>query len=198
MEHLIVGSHDTGRAVGSLQARQAPQRAKFAEGILNMLGGATFTYYGEEIGMVGAGDDPNKRLAMYWNDGDMTQQPPGANRIEYAYPCVDEQLKDEKSLLNYCRKLNHLKLAVPSIARGSNEFVHSDDNLVVMKRMWMEETSYIAMNFSPKKTVEYTLALPGLALAGTLDAMEENACVQITPEMAQLLLPPYSIIVLSK
>ena len=92
--------------------------------------------------MVGSGDDPNKRLAMYWNDGDMTQQPPGVNKLEYAFPCVDEQMKDEYSLLNYCKALNHLKKQVPSIALGKNEFVYSDGDVCVMKRIWNEQESY--------------------------------------------------------
>ncbi len=192
----FIGNHDTGRAVGSLQARQSPQRAKFAEGILNMMGGATFTYYGEEIGMVGSGDDPNKRLAMYWNDGDMTQQPPGVTKVEYAYPSVDEQMKDPMSLLNYCRQLNHLKLSVPSIARGKNEFVYEDGSFCIMKRTWGEEESYIAINFSSKQPVEYRLDIPGLALAGALDVDVMQTSAAIDQEGCTLSIAPYGILVL--
>ena len=199
--HLLapfIGNHDTGRAVGSLQARSAPERAKFAEALVNLMGGATFTYYGEEIGMVGSGDDPNKRLAMYWNDSDMTQQPPGTTNIEYAFPCADAQLEDENSLLNYCRALNHLKLAVPSIACGENEFVYSDDDLCVMKRTWNGEESYIAVNFSAKKTHTYELAIQGLTLAGQLDAFPEKASAEIGASGAAIILPPYAVVVLEK
>ncbi len=192
----FIGNHDTGRAVGSLQARQSPQRAKFAEGILNMMGGATFTYYGEEIGMVGSGDDPNKRLAMYWNDGDMTQQPPGVTKVEYAYPCVDEQLADPASLLNYCRKLNHLKLEVPSIARGRNEWICEDDDFCVMKRTWEGEVCYIAINFSSSKSVQHQLEVEGLRLAGVLDVGEEVSAAVTTERGCTLNLAPYGIAVL--
>ena len=192
----FIGNHDTGRAVGSLQARSVPERAKFAEALVNLMGGATFTYYGEEIGMVGSGDDPNKRLAMYWNDSDMTQQPPGTTNIEYAFPCVNAQMADENSLLNYCRSLNHLKLAVPSIARGENEFIYSDDDLCVMKRVWNGEESYIAVNFSAKTTHTHELQIEGLRLAGLLNAFEEEASAEISASGASLTLPPYSFIVL--
>ena len=200
-DHLLapfIGNHDTGRAVGSLQARSAPERAKFAEALINLMGGATFTYYGEEIGMVGSGDDPNKRLAMYWNDSDMTLQPPGTTNIEYAFPCADDQLADESSLLNYCRALNHLKLKVPSIARGENEFIYSDDDLCVMKRTWNGEESYIAVNFSGKKTHTYELAEDGGTLAGQLDACSEKASVQLSSAGASITLPPYAVVVLTK
>jgi len=194
----FLANHDTGRAIGSLQARQSLPRAKFAEGILNMMGGATFTYYGEEIGMVGSGDDPNKRLAMYWNDSDVTQQPPGVTKVEYFYPSVDEQLRDENSLLHYCRKLNHLKLAVPSIARGENEFVYNDGELCVMKRTWNGEESYLVINFSSSKTLEYELAVPGLSLAGVLDAVEISSQTKVGEENINLILSPYAIVVLAK
>ena len=200
-DHLLapfIGNHDTGRAVGSLQARSAPERAKFAEALINLMGGATFTYYGEEIGMVGSGDDPNKRLAMYWNDSDMTLQPPGTTNIEYAFPCADDQLADESSLLNYCRALNHLKLKVPSIARGENEFIYSDDDLCVMKRTWNGEESYIAVNFSGKKTHTSELAEDGVTLAGQLDAFSEKASVQLSSAGASITLPPYAVVVLPK
>ena len=192
----FISNHDTGRTIGSIQARSSLPRAKFAEGILNMMGGNAFTYYGEEIGMVGAGDDPNKRLAMFWNDGDMTDQPPGVTKLEYAYPCVDEQLEDENSLLNYCRAVNHLRLQTPSIARGENRMVYTDAYVCVMERMWENETSCIAMNFSASASQEYTLQGEGWTVAGILDASEEVTQVTIGPDDVQMTLAPYGIVVL--
>lgn len=130
----FLSNHDTGRTIPALQARTNPAKAKFAEGVLNMLRGNVFTYYGEEIGMVGSGDDPNKRLPMYWNDQDMTDLAPGVTKVEYAYPCADDQLADEDSLLHYCRKVNHIRLAEPAIARGENAYVSTDDWTCVMSR----------------------------------------------------------------
>jgi len=193
----FLANHDTGRAIGSLQARSSLERAKFAETILNMIGGCTFTYYGEEIGMVGSGDDPNKRLAMYWNDGDMTAQPPGVTNIEYAYPCVDDQLADEYSLLNYMKALNHLKLDNPAIARGATEIIFSDAYVCVLKRVWEESTIYIVMNFSPKSAQSYTLEVSGLELGGILDVSEENTSVSFMETGAQIELPPYGVCVLT-
>ncbi|MBQ4088894.1 MAG: hypothetical protein IJC56_03315 [Clostridia bacterium] len=193
----FIANHDTGRAIGSLQARSAPDRAKFAEGLVNMMGGATFTYYGEEIGMVGAGDDPNKRLAMYWNDGDMTSQPPGVTKEEYAYPCVDDQIADKNSLLNYVKALNHLKLSVPAIARGKNEFIFEDAFLCVMKRIWNDEVYYIAINFSASETAAYTFD-DNLILAGELTVSDAACSVIQTDGGTSVELPPFAIAVLSK
>lgn len=194
-EHSVLApflcNHDTGRTVGLLQARQLPERAKFGQGVLGMMPGNVFTYYGDEIGMVGAGDDPNKRLAMYWNDGDMTTQPPGVTKLEYAYPCVDEQLADPGSLLNYCKAVNHARLATPLIARGENSFLFYDKNVVLMKRELDGECCYIAMNFS--KSAAQTVELPdaGLYIVSDLECGDSAAVL----ESAKLTLPPYAIVV---
>lgn len=194
----FLGNHDTGRAIGSLQARTNPDRAKFAEGILNMMGGATFTYYGDEIGMVGAGDDPNKRLAMYWSDGDMTQQPPGVTKLEYAYPSVEAQLQDETSLLHYCRALNHMKKDNPAIARGENEFVSCEGEVLVMKRTWGEETCYIAVNFSAKNEQTASIPVKGLVLAGEVHVGQATCALSEEADGVRIVIPPYGIAVLSE
>ena len=183
-------NHDTGRSIGLLQARQ------FAEGALNMLPGYVFTYYGEEIGMVGSGDDPNKRLAMYWNDGDMTTQPPGVTKLEYAYPCVDDQLADPASLLNYCKAVNHARLKTPLIALGENTFVSYDTNTVVMKREKDGECCWIAMNFSRKETLPVTIDATGLAIASDLEVAQDAAVITEADGVTTVTLPPYAIVIL--
>ena len=185
-------NHDTGRTVPALQARSAPAKAKFAEGVMNMMRGNVFTYYGEEIGMVGSGDDPNKRLPMYWNDTGMTDCPPGVTKVEYAYPSVDAQLADPASLLNYCKAVNHVRLQHPAIARGENEYLHVDDWTCVMRRSLGGDAVVIAMNFSASK--EQTIALPveGLTIAGDLETGDGQA----TLTGADLTLPPYAIVIL--
>ncbi len=141
-------NHDTGRTVGLVRGRSNPDICKFAEGVLGMLNGRVFTYYGEEIGMVGSGDDPNKRLAMYWSDGDMTDQPPGATSVEYAYPSVEAQSGDPASLLNYARAVNRARLEYPAIAWGENRFLLAEGSLCLMEREWDGERLLIALNFS--------------------------------------------------
>ena len=190
-------NHDTGRTVVALQARTNPSRVKFAHGLLNMLGGNTFTYYGDEIGMVGSGDDPNKRLAMYWNDGDMTSQPPGVTKIEYAYPSVDDQLKDDGSILNYMKQVNHVKLQFPIIARGENEFVYTDAYVSVMKKTLNGESVYVAFNFSSGQAQQITLSEKDLSICAELEIGDERAVAQQTEEGTCISLPAYSVLVIN-
>ena len=189
-------NHDTGRSIGLLQARKLPERVKFAQGVLGMMPGNVFTYYGDEIGMVGAGDDPNKRLAMYWNDGDMTQQPPGVTKLEYAYPCVDDQLADPNSLLNYCKAVNHARLASPLIARGENTFVYSDKSVVLMKRELDGKCCWIAMNFAKSAANTVDIPATGLTIVSDLAALEGNASLTKGEGVTTVTLPPYGIAVI--
>ena len=192
----FLSNHDTGRAVAALQARQLPDKLKFAHAALAMLGGNTFTYYGEEIGMAGSGDDPNKRTAMYWNDDAMTRQPPGVTKAEYPYPCVDEQLADPGSLLSYIRALNAMKRQFPAIARGERETVFADGFLCLLRRDWQGESVYIAMNFSSSQTL--TLDLPeeldAPAIGFDLETGDQSAA--LSGDGRSVSLPPYAVAVI--
>ena len=189
----FLSNHDTGRTIGSVQGRGNPATAKFVEGLLGMMQGRTFTYYGEEIGMVGSGDDPNKRLAMYWSDADMTLQPPGVTTLEYAYPSWEAQKADPASLLNYCRAVNHIRLSYPMIADGANEFVLAEGDLCLMRRTSQEGSCLIALNFDGKAAAE--LSLPAACeLAAQLMTGEEAAA--LSQDGQTLILPAYGIAIL--
>ena len=187
----FLANHDTGRAVAALQARSRTELAKFAELVLHCVGGTVFTYYGEEIGMVGSGDDPNKRLAMYWNDQDMTQQPPGVTKVEYAYPCFDQQKEDPDSLLQYVRKVNLLTRKWPEIAQGKTSIVYSDSYVLCLSKTLDTSEILLALNFSSNqpKTVavpEGTEMTDSLCLDAELPVLEDNL----------LTLPPYGFAIL--
>ena len=192
----FLSSHDTGRAVAAMQARTDPARLKFAHALLNMMGGNTFTYYGEEIGMAGSGADPNKRTAMYWNDQDMTKDPPGVTRAEYPYPSVDEQWADPDSLLHFIRAVNETKKQFPAIARGAHATLLTDKYLCLLSREWQGETIYLAINFSAADTL--TLTLPEEAadavLLGQLNAAGGDCGLDAGSGV--LILPPYGIAIL--
>lgn len=187
-------NHDTGRALGLVRGRDDPGAAKFAQGLLGTLNGGVFTYYGDEVGLVGSGDDPNKRLAMPWDDGDMTEQPPGATSVEYPFPTVAEQLEDPDSLLGYVRAVNRVRLEHPAISTGKNAFLLADGNLCLMRREAAGETCLIAVNFS--KTEAGAFALAPCALAADLETGDGAAALEAVDGGARLTLPPRGIAIL--
>lgn len=153
----FLSNHDTGRTVGLVQGRQAPERVKFAHALIALMGGYTFTYYGEEIGMAGSGADPNKRLGMLWAEEVMTDPPPGVTAAEYPFPSVDIQAADPDSLLSYIKKLNHQKLVMPAIALGDTAIGPVTADTLVLTRTFEDESLYIAINFSAKEAREIIL-----------------------------------------
>ena len=189
----FLSNHDTGRTIGSVQGRKNLPIAKFAEGVLNMLQGNVFTYYGEEIGMVGSGDDPNKRLAMFWSEGDMTAQPPGVTSLEYAYPSVEAQLADPGSLLRYCQRANLLRQKYPMIAEGENEFLTVSGDLCVMRRTSAAGECVLVLNFSAKDAQQY-LPEEGLVFGDELETGDQQAEIRD----GALTVPPYGIVILIK
>ena len=185
-------NHDTGRTIGLVRGRSNPAIAKFAEGALGMLTGGVFTYYGEEIGMVGSGDDPNKRLAMDWSDGVMTEQPPGTTAVEYAYPGAGEQLADEGSLLSYVRAVNHARLENPLIADGANETLLAEGDVLLMRRTLDGQAMLIAMNFSAREARTLPLAARGIRF--DLEMGDGAAAFVDADGESALQLPPYAIV----
>lgn len=56
-------------------------KQKMAAGLLAMMRGGTFVYYGDEIGMTGSKTDPDKRLGMLWTTlSETTHCPPARPR----------------------------------------------------------------------------------------------------------------------
>ena len=151
----FLGNHDTARIAG-VMSRDADD-IKFAYGLLSMYNGNTFTYYGDEIGMVGSFNDPDKRIGMLWDNEKtgMTKAPPGSTMQEYVFDGVKEQLADENSILNYYKLCNKVRNAFPAIMRGSVELVdNSDPTVLIFKKTYKDESVTIAINFdSEEKTV---------------------------------------------
>lgn len=185
-------NHDTGRTVGLVQGRQAPERVKFAHALLSLVGGYAFTYYGDEIGMAGAGADPNKRLAMYWEEGAMTDQPPGATSPEYPYPGVAAQQADPASILNYLKALNHIRLDLPALALGGTAFGPAGDDTLVLFREQNGQKVAVAVNFSAREARDISLE-GSFSLHSLLDAGEEASFAQALEGGIRLRLAPYGI-----
>lgn len=179
----FIANHDTGRAYGiSMEAAQ-PGCLKEIYGLLAMSYGATFSYYGDEVGMalVMAGGtsssykDEDRRQPMPWGDSYQCKPVKGSTAAEdsekYPLGTVAEQLEDEDSVLNYVRRANAIRRAFPQIARyvAQEVYTNTERDMCVVSKGEGAEKIYIVWNAS--QTTEHiydTSELGDVTLAATL------------------------------
>ena len=203
----FLNNHDTGRvsSAGNMGI------VKFRLGLLGMLNGATFNYYGDELGMssanVSGGDyvDSNYRTHYYWDDEthDMeTKDAPNAKVQNEDYPASKTQLADPDSILNYAKNINFLRLKQPMIARG--ELIENDaedeannnnhkKNLLVMKKRYNNKNYKIVINFSAFYTENYSIGSYTFEDAVTMTSGEK-----VNNSDGIISLPPHAIAVLAE
>ncbi len=123
----FLGNHDTARIANALGYQNATN-IKMAAGLLAMMRGSIFVYYGDETGMIGSGADQNKRIGMFWDRKmNITRCPAGTTQAEYPFPSVEKQQQDALSILNYYKRAMHLRTENPEIARGRSTVLESND-----------------------------------------------------------------------
>ena len=189
----FLDNHDTDR-IAQVIGVYAPERLKAAYGMLAMMRGGTYVYYGGEIGMVGSGPDPNKRLGMFWTTlPEVTLCPPGTTQAQYPMGSVAQQQEEESSLLRYVQKAMNLRNAFPEIARGTSQLLDSGDgDLCVLRRTAEDSSLTIVLNLSD---VQKELPLSAEALLAGLDADLTHG-EGITYKNGTLSLDPWGIAVL--
>ena len=180
---------------------------KMAYALSLFMSGNAFVYYGEELGMNGAGKDENKRVPMYWSDDekdpDMCSGPPDMDDLKMYCPSAAEQMKDDLSILRWFKEVIRVRNAFPAIARGRTEGVDaiSDDNVAAFFRRGGENGDVLIVMNLRAETAEKNLA-PAvgtmsnekeLKLAAVLNTNEES----IAYKGGVLTLPGYSIAVLA-
>ena len=178
----FLGNHDTMRP-GSFMP--GVENLKMAAGVMSMMSGGTFVYYGEEIGMISKGgqnSDPAKRIAMKWQakniyEGCCYLPPEGTpwDETSYYYPSVEEQQADPNSILNYYKAAMELRNRFPSIARGKVEYHPTPNNnyICIITKEYQDEKITIVFNMD---TFDQTVNLGDFNLGcsqmvGTLYAM---------------------------
>ena len=156
----FLSNHDMSRS--SAYFATEGQR-KMAASLYLLMPGNTFIYYGEEIGLKGSTKDsskkdPTARTAIKWSaldDGSKMILPDGADSTlsQDSIDGVEEQLKDEDSLLTHYRLLLKLKNQNPQIARGtvtavdfgkqsvcSYTCIHNGTAVMVLHNLSLEDT----------------------------------------------------------
>lgn len=195
----FIANHDMGRVANDLQ--KDANDMKMACGLLMMMNGSPFVYYGEEIGMSSSGQkDENKRLPMIWSDTDatgMTTGPKDADKgIQSAFAGVEQQLRDYTSILNYYKRAVRLRNENPEIARGEIAIVEAltEGNQAAITKTYDGSTIGIVYNTSDEE-VRVDLSgteLDGMGIRGYLTLNGE----EIVLEEGVLILPAQSICVL--
>ena len=113
-------NHDQDRTMSVLGGDV--DKAKLAAAVLLTLPGTPFLYYGEEIGMTGAGSHPNVRTPMHWTGGSQagftTGTPWSAAQPDVNSVNVAAQTGDPNALLSTYREFIHLRNAEPALQRG--------------------------------------------------------------------------------
>lgn len=193
----FLSNHDIGRIAG-FTGRNA-EKTKLAGAMNLFMSGSAFIYYGEEIGMIGSGNDPSKRAPMVWNEArdDGTTDPPPECEVPESYPfgSLEEQRKDDSSIYNYYRRAIAIRQAIPAIARGKTtaETALNTGCVSAYRKTWGEDACILLMNIS-EETARVDLSDYGeWTLAATLSANEET----ISREGHDLTLAPYGTAILT-
>lgn len=196
----FVSNHDTTRI--SAQCINDENQMKMSAGMLLMMNGSPFVYYGEEIGMNSKGTkDENKRLPMQWSNIDtegITHAPKNADEVEQVFKPVDEQMEDSLSIYNYYKRAIRIRNENPEIARGDISIIEElcNKDISAIKKNYEDSEIVILYNFSPdSNTVPLTESgLTGLAIRAylTVDGSE----VTISEDVVTM--PMYSIVILKQ
>ncbi len=190
----FIANHDMGRVGNALMSD--PNAMKMAGGLLSIMKGSTFVYYGEEIGMKSKGQkDENKRLPMQWGDG-MTKGPADADAgIEQVFGTVLMQQNDPDSILAYYKKAFALRNKYPEVARGTTSVCAelTDENIAVFSRVWGDNSVCIVIN-NGSEASEVDLSLTGVSQGVQIETLSVSNEVLCKFEGGKLTIPPQSIV----
>ena len=161
----FIDNHDMPRFTPSIEDLSD---TKYQYALLSMLNGATFTYYGSEVGMIGTNTsgkpDQDVRLPMRWGEedkkGDVNLQNfKEITKASYPHGTVKEQMEDPNSLYNFYKKCLLIRNQHPEIARGAVEQLalekqEDDHKELFIKKTYNGSSIGIVFNFSPVYDLE--------------------------------------------
>ena len=192
----FLSNHDVGRIAGFVGRDE--NKIKLAGAMNLFMSGSAFIYYGEEIGMVGAGNDPSKRAPMYWNperNNGTTNPPPECDvPASYPYGSLAEQVNSDSSIYNYYRQAVAIRQALPVISHGRTtaETALNIGCVSAQRKIWGEESCIILMNIDENAAKVDLSGYADWKLAASLSANGEAVSVS----GSELNLPAYGVAVL--
>lgn len=202
-------NHDMGRSAGYYAGENSESQTKIAGALNLMMGGCSFIYYGEELGMKGSGKDENKRAPMYWsknaaNTG-MCRGPADMDEVKMKYDSLEEQSADADSIYQYYRAAIRIRNTFPEIARGKTVYLEnaSNDRICAVKKVQGNSEIILLMNLSDEEAVtdmtgvtlkgEEVWKQAGKEPAAVLFAERKEQEQIISVEKTRITMPPYSI-----
>ncbi len=199
-------NHDMGRGAGYYAGDYSENKTKLAQAMNLMMSGSSFLYYGEELGMKGAGKDENKRAPMYWSKDaameGMCDGPADMDEVKMKYDSLAEQQGDGNSIYSFVKEAIHVRNSYPAITHGvvTFEYTYSDENVCVIRKTYGDEELLLVFNTSAEiQTVDFD----GITLAdksgdelviGSILLTEADASAAYAD--GTLTMPAYSVVVL--
>ncbi len=196
IDAVFLTNHDNARSFGALSRKY--EQAKMAASVYMLMPGNSFIYYGEEIGMTGSGVDENKRQPMVWStekDDYIAAPVTGSTHFDRPEKGVDEQLKDENSLVNFYKKIIRTKDLNPEIARGTVTAIEMGNESVC---------AYVSEYEGSKVYIIHNLAKEGIDITLDNDIFKDvdiraELCAnggEITIKDNKLVMPALSTVIL--
>lgn len=152
-------NHDMGRSAGYYAGEQSEAQTKLAGAMNLLMSGSAFIYYGEELGMKGAGKDENKRAPMYFSSDPsyegMCKGPADMDEVKMKFGSLEEQAEDETSVYAYYKEAVNLRNRYPAIRKGKTESLeaYSSDTIAAFVKNFEEKKLYVFINVSENETV---------------------------------------------
>ncbi len=199
-------NHDLGRSAGYYAGDNSPNQTKLAAAMNLFMSGSAFVYYGEELGMKGAGKDENKRAPMYWSmdagaEG-MCVGPADMDDVKMKFESLEEQQADAGSVYQFYKKVIKVRNQNPEIGRGVTEYLKdaSTDTVCVLRKSY--EGSEVLLVFVTGAETE-NIDLSSITVNGNpvgehseVRAMLPTGEEQIRLDGGKATMPGYSVMVL--
>lgn len=169
-------NHDVGRINNQFvsQGNYLLDKMKFFYSLMACFSGNYFTYYGDEIGLMGVkqgSDDRYCRAPFNWGDSYTPKelvQGQNDNQKKYSGSYLD-QVNDPDSSFNFFRRFYAFRHMNPAIQAGKVVEVKSlTDRVVQIEKKYLDKTVYLFVNTSPEEN--YSLKQGELKLVDCLSA----------------------------
>ena len=181
------------------------RRIELMNGMLMSLPGSPIIYYGDEIGMgdnIYLGDRNGVRTPMQWNGGwnggfssadpERLAQPAISNPV-YGFQAVnvESQLRSDHSLLNWMRRLIHVRQSTQVFSRGTISFINVLNHRVLAYTRSLDGQVLLIVNNLSSTAQAAELDLRTLAGAIPIDMFGHSLFPRIGDSPYVLTLGPY-------